>query len=121
MLLSESIALLPRGYKVTKPTVDFAKMMFDYAIPIWLGDASIPGFLYLMRMQLIPFADVAVDRASQGEMCYYGSAGTDIMFHFHIFSIGAEIKAGVRYARLFTPDVPGKGKNFFGPLVGVGL
>lgn len=121
MLFSNSIAELPRGYKVTKPTRDFAKVMLDYAIPIWLGDVSIPGVLYLMRMQLIPFADVALDRSPAGDFKYYGSAGTDMMFHFHIFRIGAEIKAGLRYARLFTPDVPGKGKNFFGPLFGFGL
>lgn len=120
-LLLESIAALPRGYKVSKPTVDYAKVMMDYAIPVWLGDVSIPSVLYLKRMQLIPFADFAFDRDRDGNNRWYGSAGTDIMFHFHLFRIGAEIKAGIRYARLFTDDVPGKSKNFFGPLVGVGL
>ena len=120
-LLLESIAALPRGYKVSKPTVDYAKVMMDYAIPVWLGDVSIPSVLYLKRMQLIPFADFAYDRDRDGNNRWYGSAGTDIMFHFHIFRLGAEIKAGIRYARLFTDDVPGKSKNFFGPLVGVGL
>lgn len=120
-LLSESMAALPRGYKVAKPTVDYAKMMIDYAIPVWLGDVTIPGLLYLMRMQFIPFADFALDRDTLRNIRWYGSAGADIMFHFHLFRLGAEIKAGVRYARLFTDDMPGRPRNFFGPLFGVGL
>ena len=64
----------------------------DYAIPIWLGDVSIPGVLYLMRMQLIPFADVALDRSPAGDFKYYGSAGTDMMFHFQVVSLLRSMK-----------------------------
>ena len=116
-----SIAVLPRGYKVTKPTMDYAKVMLDYAMPVWTGDLRIPGVLYLMRMQLIPFTDLAIDRNPLGESRFYGSAGTDVLFNFHLFGLGMELKAGLRYARTFTPDVEGKGCNFFGPLFGLGL
>ena len=120
-LLSTSIAELPRGYKVLKPSADYAKLMFDYAMPVWTGDLCIPGILYLMRMQLIPFADVAYDRTPDGKEAFYGSVGLDTMFNLHLFHLGPEFKVGLRYARLLTPDGPTGSRNFFGPLIGLGL
>ncbi|HHV40586.1 MAG TPA: hypothetical protein GXX61_04310, partial [Bacteroidales bacterium] len=70
----------------------------DYAIPIGIGDPSIPDILYIKRLQLIPFADYRQDRYPNKEKTALWSVGTDLLLDFHLFRIGLPLTAGVRYA-----------------------
>lgn len=70
----------------------------DYAIPVWIGDPSIPDVIYIKRLQVIPFADYMQTRQSDGVKNEYWSLGTDLLMDFHLFRIGVMLSAGVRYA-----------------------
>lgn len=102
-----NVASAPRGYD-KYIMMDFTKATFDYAIPIYLNDVTWPWLYYLMRLQLVPFIDIAYDWSpnfpekgnivpTQNRFLY--SYGTEALLKFHIFRIGAEIGFGVRYAR----------------------
>ena len=80
----------------------------DYAAPVYLGDISIPGILYLKRAVLNPFFDIAFDysgKAAGGNgtgkriparECF--SAGADITFEVHIFNLPYSFTVGTRLA-----------------------
>ncbi|NLH24641.1 MAG: hypothetical protein GX474_09035 [Bacteroidales bacterium] len=70
----------------------------DYAIPIWAGDPSIPEIIYIKRFQVIPFADYMQTRQQDKTKDHYWSVGADLLMDFHIFRIGPQLSAGVRYA-----------------------
>lgn len=88
----------PRGMadKVLAPETFTASL--DYAIPVWVGDPSIPDIIYIKRLQLIPFADYLQTLQQDGTKNRYWSAGTDLLMDFHLFRIGVMLTAGVRYA-----------------------
>ncbi len=96
-----SFATLPRGYnKYLLPTDNFGKVTIDYAIPIYLGDVSLGGFLYLKRLQLIPFGEYARDIAKhQSVTNNYYSYGADLLLDFNIFRFNVPLSMGVEYAR----------------------
>ena len=93
-----SLASLPSGYKRPNNAVKYYGGSLNYAIPVWLGDASIPGFLYLKRLQVIPFGNYAIGRDIADVRTDYWSTGTDLLLDFNIFRIGYELSAGVRYS-----------------------
>jgi len=70
----------------------------DYAVPVWIGDPSIPDIIYIKRFQVIPFADYLQTRQRDGVKNVYWSVGTDLLMDFHLFRIGVMLSAGVRYA-----------------------
>ncbi len=74
----------------------------DYAIPILFRDFSLPPVLYIERMQVIPFVDyLRTAGYADGRKESFGAVGADLLFDFHIFRIGYEISAGIRYAWTF--------------------
>lgn len=93
-----SLTALPSGYTEPNREVKYIGGSIQYAVPIWLGDASIPGLLYLKRLQLIPFGNYAVGRNLMERRTDYWSAGTDLLVDFNILRIGFPISAGVRYS-----------------------
>lgn len=122
-----NLAKMPRGYKQI-PLTDYAKFTADYGIFIYLGDVTWPWLYYLSRMQIVPFADFAINRSGvysvkeiEGQSFidrlihgktefdriipgaqnpkYLYSYGADILVSGHFFRIGSEITIGVRYAR----------------------
>ena len=129
-----NLAKMPRGYS-QMPLTDYMKFTADYGIFIYLGDVTWPWLYYLSRMQIVPFADFAVNRSpvygireterkSWIERLLGGSDkefdaivpgarnpeilysyGADILVSGHFFRIGSEITVGVRYART------GEGRN----------
>jgi len=113
LLPSEALTSMPRGISTIKPEADFVKLSLDYGIPVWLGDASLGMLLYLKRLEIVPFVDGAYHRSFADDRSFFGSAGSDILFKFHVFRFGFEMSAGLRYARTST------GENYFGPLMGV--
>lgn len=80
----------------------------DYAAPVYLGDISIPGILYLKRAVLNPFFDIAFDHSGKAaggngtgkripaRECF--SAGADITFEVHIFNLPYSFTVGTRLA-----------------------
>lgn len=118
--LSGTIATMPRGCNGYLPSADYAKVTADYAIPVWLNDFCIPHVLYVKRLQLIPFVDVAYDRNSFGKHFVFGSVGSDITVDFNLLRIGFEMNAGIRIAN--TLPLPEGGTDFYiGPLFGVSI
>ena len=88
----------PRGLddRILAPKTLSASL--DYAIPVWIGDPSIPDIIYIKRFQVIPFADYMQARQRDGSKNVYWSVGTDLLMDFHLFRIGVMLSAGVRYA-----------------------
>ena len=69
----------------------------EYAIPVYLGDISIPGILYFKRAVATPFFDISFDhRPDSPAECY--SAGADITFEVHIFNLPYSFSVGTRLA-----------------------
>lgn len=97
----DNLANMPRGYSTSMASIRFAKVTADYAMPIYLNDAYILS-QYLMRLQVIPFGDLALNsnRDINDELLY--SIGTDLLLDAHIFHIGWQFKFGVRCS--FTKD-----------------
>ena len=103
--LLSNLASMPRGY-IKAGLADYTKFTLDYGIFVYLGDVTWPWLYYLHRLQLIPFADFAINRAPQMKQPdYLYSYGADVLLCGHYFRIGSEINLGFRYAR--TAD----GKN----------
>jgi hypothetical protein len=114
---------MPRGFS-NIVLMDYAKFTADYAIPIYLGDVSWPWLYYLKRLQIIPFGDFAINRASWHpqngiikpiEHKYLYSYGVDVLVNAHILRIGSELSFGFRYARTSL------GTNHWSALFSTGL
>lgn len=105
-----SFASMPRGYTTARPTEQYAKVTIDYAVPIYLGDFRIGPVFYFKRLQVIPFADYAIDRNTRKTAQYY-SFGCDLLVDFHFIRLGFPISMGVRYAR--TGPQQNAGRNHF--------
>ena len=97
--LTSSIAALPRGYNMYSYADTYVNLTADYAIPIYLGDFSLGTFLYVKRLQLIPFADYAMELNRGQSLKDYFSYGADVLLDFNIIQLSFPISAGVRYAR----------------------
>ena len=109
--LTSSIASLPRGYNRYSYADTYINLTADYAIPIYLGDFSLGPILYVKRLQLIPFADYAMEFNQGGSLTDYFSYGADILLDFNIIRLSFPISAGVRYAR--TGPNEGWSRNHF--------
>lgn len=83
----------------------FYKFTADYAIPIYLGDVSLGCVAYLKRLQIIPFADYARIKRTDGWRNFH-AVGADLIVDGHIFKIGYPVSIGMRYAN------NGGGKNY---------
>lgn len=98
---NNSYASLPRGYSFDAnglPSEKYLKFTVDYAIPIWIGDLTIPHAFYFKRLKLIPFGDYAIERTlTSGDYCFW-SAGTDLTVDFSVIRFRFEASCGVRYA-----------------------
>ena len=102
VLTTTSLIELPRGY--TK--VDFMqlnnqkywKSAIDYALPVYLGDTSLGGMIYLKRLQTIPFFDYAVSKRYDGSRQNYFSLGTDLLVDCDVFRLKMDMSLGLRYA-----------------------
>ena len=109
--LTSSIASLPRGYNRYSYADTYINLTADYAIPIYLGDFSLGPILYVKRLQLIPFADYAMELNHGGTRTDYFSYGADVLLDFNIIRLSFPISAGVRYAR--TGPNEGWSRNHF--------
>ena len=122
--LSSSMASLPYGYNhkypTARPSASYVKGSLSYAIPIWLGDASIPGVIYLKRLQVIPYGQYALDCTFDGSVSDYSSYGADLLVDFNFLRIMVDLSAGVRYSRI-SPLVPTDSPNCFQLLFGLSL
>ena len=98
VLDGDNSAALPRGYRAYAPEPLCLKASADYAMPIWLGDVSIPGVLYFQRLQLIPFADYAMGWTAGGTRNDYWSAGVNAVVDYHAFRLAPGISTGVRWS-----------------------
>ena len=118
----------PRGYESSlsrMPNVyDVAFASIDYGFTIPLGDITWPWLYYLMRLQVVPFADIAMSRSHPYQVLPHGkvlddhypipsfgmpvqqygnkqgfaSFGADFLVNAHFFRIGAELNLGLRVA-----------------------
>ena len=134
----------PRGYDSALAKnlnlQSVASASIDYGFTIPLGDVTWPWLYYLMRLQVVPFADVAVSHsvtqlpagsvlddhvlmpnqwppvARYGYKQIFGSFGTDLLVNAHFFRIGAELNLGVRIAFPYASNAGVSG--FDGPFFG---
>ena len=67
--------------------------------------------LYVKRLQLIPFADYAMELNRGRNLKDYFSYGADVLLDFNIIQLSFPISAGVRYAR--TGPNEGRSRNHF--------
>lgn len=111
-----AFASLPRGYRNSYPSETFAMATIDYAIPIHLGDFRIGPVFYFQRLQLIPFADYAIDKSRNQRREYY-SFGSDILVDFHFIRLGFPLSMGMRYA--YTGPQADASRHYFGFLFNV--
>ncbi|HKM12973.1 MAG TPA: hypothetical protein PL115_04465 [Bacteroidales bacterium] len=118
-----NLASMPRGFS-SIVLMDYAKFTADYAIPIYLGDVTWPWLYYLKRLQIIPFGDFAINRASWHpqngvikpvDQKYLYSYGVDVLVNAHLLRIGSELSFGFRYARTSV------GTNYWNALFSTGL
>ena len=121
----------PRGYESALAKdlnlEGVASASLDYGFTIPLGDVTWPWLYYLMRLQVVPFADLAVSRSIvplpagkvlddkvlrlnqsapvplYGYKQFFTSFGADILVNAHFFRIGAELNIGVRVAFPYNP------------------
>ena len=97
-----SLVSMPRGYSKTL-LGDYAKLSLDYSIPIALNDVEPSPLLYLMRVNMVPFVDIAWNRPGGGNAYNMYSYGTTLSVKGHYFRIGAEIEIGTRLSRYWDP------------------
>ena len=114
---------MPRGYKEGIYGEQYYLATFDYAFPLYLGDFSLWHLAYIKRLQVIPFADFAVNRVPvlvsgashsrkmQNTSLY--SCGTDLLVDMCPFKLGFECSVGVRYSyNGNNGNFPGAGNAF---------
>ena len=100
---ARTLAKMPRGYK-SMPLGDYYKLTAEYAIPINLNDwAPAPILFYLMRINVVPFVDYAVNRGPAGVQ-QMASYGTVLTFQGHYFRLGPELNIGGRFSRYLDFD-----------------
>lgn len=103
--------------------MNYNRATLEYALPIYAGDLDGGFFFYLKRFILVPFVDVAFDKAhpdppellsdsnyvllptAPQSWLSYGSA---ILVNTRLFRIGTDFQFGVRYARRNIPGDKGK-------------
>ncbi len=122
-----NLVSMPRGFKDQMYGNNYWMATADYALPIYMGDILLWKLAYLKRMQIIPYADIAVlskdigNSAPQLTALYsYGSA---VLFDICPFLFGVDISIGVRYSRygLYRDGAANVWKNGFGLMVSTSL
>ena len=103
--LMQNLAASPRGY-TSHYSINYTSLFTDYAIPIYLGDASISWLLYLKRARIIPFFDWAYSEGMNSSKNLY-SFGSEILVDFNIFNFSIPLTAGLRFIHT------GESKNIF--------
>ena len=99
----QTLAKVPRGYR-SMPLHDYYKLTAEYAIPINLNDwEPVTILLYLMRINVVPFVDYAVNRGPAGVQ-QMASYGTVLTFQGHFFRLGPELNIGGRFSRYLDLD-----------------
>lgn len=93
----------PRGISNDIYAADLAVFGIDYGIPVQLGDLSLGWFAYLQKLDITPFADMALGRRpypglNSGRWYNYTSVGADIVLNGYFFHIAMPVSVGVRYA-----------------------
>lgn len=111
---------MPRGYLEQSPTEKYFKVTADYALPIYLGDVSIPKFMYFRRLQLIPFADFAMDYNPSSDWKKFYSVGLDVLLDFNFINFISPVSLGFRYSRT-GPQLPGISRDQFQMLFNIAL
>ena len=117
-----TLQTLPRGYQGYMTGKHGVKLSADYAIPVWLGDFTIPGVIYCRRLQLIPFGDYALETppaSAAGGLQTYWSTGGSALLDFSVFRFNFGISAGTRFS--FTAPQSGTGRTRWEILLGVSL
>ena len=109
VLTTNSLIELPRGYNAIDPlqfsSARYWKGGVDYAVPVYLGDTSLGGFMYLKRLQVIPFFDYAVSKRYDGSRQNYLSTGSDLLVDCNFFRLKVDGSFGVRlsFSKSFEP------------------
>ena len=97
-----SFSKLPRGY--SKMILgDYAKLSVDYSIPIALNDYEPTPLFYFMRVNMVPFVDIARNKPVGAPAYNMFSYGTSLSLRGHYFRIGAELEIGARLSRYWDP------------------
>lgn len=100
---THSLIELPRGFVKLEPeqfdSRNYMKAAIDYAIPVNLGDVSfLNGWVYLRRLQIIPFIDYALCWQYSGGKKEMYSVGSDFIVDNNLFHLGVGLSLGLRYA-----------------------
>ena len=97
----------PNGY-ANEILMNYRRATLEYALPIYAGDLDGGFFFYLKRFILIPFVDVAYDKAhpvledgriTQMAPKHFFSYGSALLVNTRLFRIGTDFQFGVRYAQ----------------------
>lgn len=99
----------PRGISSDIYADDLAVFSADYGIPVQLGDLSLGWFAYLQKLDITPFADVALGRRPYsgvtGERWHnYTSVGAELLLNGYFFHIAMPVSIGMRYAWNWTDN-----------------
>ncbi len=91
----------------------------DYGLPIADPDLALGPLLYVKRIKGNLFFDYG--RGSGGGAArLYRSAGAELLFESHVFSLPASIDVGVRYAYCLDPERSiGGRRHQVGPIIGL--
>ena len=99
---TNSLIELPRGYTYVDPlqfnNARYWKGTFEYAVPVYLGDTSLGGIMYLKRLQVIPFIDFATSRRYDDSRQNYLSTGTDLLVDCNLVRLKFDASLGLRAA-----------------------
>lgn len=107
----------PEGFKDVI-LMNYHRVKFEYALPVYAGDLNGGFFFFLKRLQLVPFVDYAFDKAhpqldggaiARREPTHFLSYGTAMLITTRLFRIGRDFDLGVLYAR---PHLPGERGSF---------
>lgn len=118
---------MPRGFKEQMYGEKYCMATADYAFPIYMGDILLWKLAYLKRMQLIPYADIAVLSKNVGNCDLQHTAlysyGGAVLFDICPFLFGVDISIGVRYSRYgqYANGSASEWKNGFGLVVSTSL
>lgn len=98
---SEDIGL-PEGYNYRIPEY-MIRIRPSYSFPVAYPDAHSGTTLYLKRFRSSVFFDYAAETAPSHQGTYR-SAGIDLIFDYHFFSLPAPITLGLRYSYLLDEE-----------------
>lgn len=122
-----NLVSMPRGFKEQMYGEKYCMATADYAFPVYMGDILLWKLAYLKRMQIIPYADIAVMSRNTGNcdlqhtaLYSYGSA---VLFDICPFLFGVDISIGVRYSRYgqYANGTASEWKNGFALMVSTSL